>query len=141
MANDRLECSAGHQVWESWPVKLRRWQTQPVVCPDPCGQPMKWRGEWPPPKSKPAEGARPYEVLFVALLDERAPIGDRQDQGYLPALLLCQALPEGEYLVWPRYWMNGRFGQDGPQLWLEEYDYLMTKIRAFMAKHDLSNAG
>ena len=78
-------------------------------------------------------------MLYAALLDGGAPDGDRwPSEGYLPALILC-ATPPGStcHVLWPRYWVKPgahvRFGQDGPQLTVAEWDYLTEKVRRFAA--------
>jgi hypothetical protein len=78
--------------------------------------------------------------MYIAYLEHDAPAGDRWDEGYLPVLILCESPPgSGSYSIWPRYWVKSvqviQFGQDGPLLSLEEWEYLMAKIRRFL-KHE-----
>jgi hypothetical protein len=46
------------------------------------------------------------------------------------------------YTVWPRYFVQKggkwKFGQDGPQLEMAEWEYLMQKVRAFAAEQAIS---
>jgi hypothetical protein len=101
---------------------------------------VRWIGEWPSPKGRPDQQARQYEILYVALLDSDAPLGDRSEEGYLPAVLLCRG-ENKYYSVWPRYFVESgggwKFGQDGPQLEMSEWEYLTKKVRSFASERGL----
>jgi hypothetical protein len=135
-----LRCSTGHEYWRKWTDLIGIWEPGIPFCGH-CNQPVRWFGEWQPPKAaSPGTPPRRYEVLFVSYLDPNASEGDRwTEEGYLPALILCETPPEsGNYVVWPRYWVKPaetiQFGQDGPQLSLDEWEYLMSKVRRFISE-------
>jgi hypothetical protein len=110
-----------------------------------CGAPIHWYGEWRPPKQNANAGARRYEVLSVIRVNEEdSPSGCSRwdDDGYFPVLMVCQNRDNlDDYILWPRYWLapdEGRktrqYGQEAPQLRIEEWEYLLRKAREFLQR-------
>src|SRR5437588_3498935 len=118
---------------------LHQWHQEFRCSHGGCDKPIRLFGEWRPPKASPDEASwRRYEVVYIASLDAEAPEGDRWERDhYLPALIVCEGQDGSGISVWPRYWVKPsatvQFGQDGPLLSLEEWDYLMEKVRRFIA--------
>jgi hypothetical protein len=97
-----------------------------------CGNPVRWFGEWNPPRGNPDEGATPYEVKFVARFDDYGEWGDT----YFPYILVCRNERDETLELWPRYHRivagRRRFGQDGPRLPRKQWQDLFDKVDAFL---------
>jgi len=137
MGANSLQCNAGCRKCYDWTTLIQRWG--PDFRCDKHGQPLRWFNEWSAAKASKTDAPVEYEVLFVARLDERAPYGNpwKEDgEAYLPVLLVCRD-QSNNLVLWPRYWVRPgkkiQFGQDGPLLSVQEWDYLMEKVRRFLA--------
>ena len=143
MGANQLRCDCGHQFYHDWFTLILNWTPDFKCHEQACTKPLRWFNQWRPPRARPSQQPLEYEVLFVARLDDAAPLGDRwskNDEGYLPVLLLCRD-SNGTLNAWPRYWVRPdavvRFGQDGPLLTIEEWEYLFEKMRRFVDESDL----
>jgi hypothetical protein len=131
----RVECEGHpkHKVRKSQFHWIQHWQDGHNPCPS-CGKPLHWYGEWRPQKSDAGAPPRPYEVLTVIRVNaEDSPTRHSRwdDVGYFPVLMVCRNRQNpDEYILWPRYWLApAKYGQEGPQLWVEEWDYLLSKAK------------
>lgn len=137
MGANHLQCPDGQKYWRGWFHHLTTWKPDIPYCPH-CNKPMRWFGEWPPPKARPDWQPRPYEVYVAFLEDEPLKSKAWLEFVYLPALILCEEPPESRtYVVWPRYWVKPektvRFGQDGPHLSIDDLESMIAKVRRFLS--------
>jgi hypothetical protein len=117
-----------------------------------CGKPMRWYGRWAPPRQSGDAQPRPYEVLSVIRVNaDDSPSGFSRwhDDGYFPVMIVCQnrERPDG-YILWPRYWLapdaegkKRQYGQEAPQLRIDEWEYLVRKAREFLDRRAAQREG